>query len=139
MAFAWDLAEADVYRGESGEVALWRPRRGLIITRLRGFGASECARFYMAHAEREMLHGRLTVFHEWSGMEGYDPATREAMKRWGKLHNADFDQVQYLVRSKVVAMVLTVAALTLGRDLLATTDREEFSAALERALQAPAG
>ena len=41
--------------------------------------------------------------------------------------------VSNLVRSKVVAMLISVAALTIGRDLHATTDRAAFDADLDRA------
>jgi hypothetical protein len=42
--------------------------------------------------------------------------------------------VHYLVRSKVIAMLISVAALTLGRDLLATTERDPFLAKLAATL-----
>lgn len=45
----------------------------------------------------------------------------------------------YLVHSKVVAMLISVAALTLGRELVATTDEAAFLSDLSRTLQARAG
>ena len=71
---------------------------------------------------------------DWAGMTGYDAAAREALKRWGKLHTRNFRSVHYLVRSKVVGMLISVAALSLGRDLDATTDPGVFMRHLDAAL-----
>lgn len=134
MTFSWNIADAEFHRAGDSEALLWNPRPRFLVTRVTGPGSLACLRLYTARAEREMLHGRLTVFHDWSGMVSYEPDAREELKRWGKQHNRDFDAVHYLVRSKVVAMLLSVAALSLGRDLHATTDRPQFIADLERAL-----
>lgn len=134
MPFSWSAAEADVYRTEEVEAYLWRPARGLLLTRLKGQATVGCLGLYCGHAEREMAFGRLTVFHDWAELTGYEPAARDELKRWGKLHNDDFDHVEYLVRSKVLAMVISVAALTIGRDLHATTERDKFDTDLARAL-----
>ena len=83
-----------------------------------------------------MRGGPLRVFHDWSGLTGYDPAARDELKRWGKQHNRDFLGVHYLVRSKVVAMLISVAALSMGRDLDATTDRAAFLRQLDATLGA---
>ena len=136
MAFAWDIAEAESLRADGCEVLLWRPITRLLVTRVRGHATVACLRFYEDHAEREMRSGRISVFHDWSEMTAYEPDARDELKRWARAHNDGFLGVHYLVRSKVVAMLISVAALTLGRDLHATTDRPTFLAALATALAA---
>lgn len=136
MPFTWNDADAEVYQADGTEVLLWRPIERFLITRLKGQATVGALNFYMTRAEREMSLGRLTVFHEWAEMTGYEPAARDGLKRWGKHHNDAFDRVEYLVRSKVVAMLISVAALTLGRELHATTDDVAFLADLFRALEA---
>ncbi len=136
MAFAWNVAEAQLYRDESSEAMLWRPTQGLLITRVIGHADIALLDFYEAQAEREMTAGPLRVFHDWSDLTGYDPAVRDELKRWGKLHTRDFIGVHYLVRSKVVAMLISVAALSLGRDLDATTDRTSFLRLVDAAILA---
>lgn len=127
MGFAWNVAGAQRYRGAAGnEAALWRPQRGVVVTRVIGHADLPLLQFYALHAEVEMQNGPLRVFHDWSAMTGYDADARDELKRWGKLHNRDFAGVHYLVRSKVVVMLISVAALSLGRDLEATTDRGVF-------------
>lgn len=132
--FTWNTATAEHFRADNCEALLWSPAPGLIVTRVKGHTNLECLQFYTQRAEREMQRGKLTVFHDWTGMDSYEPSARDELKRWGKAHNDDFASVDYLVRSKVVAMLVSVAALTLGRDLHATTDREYFLEKLDVAL-----
>jgi hypothetical protein len=132
--FAWNPDEAEAYRDADAEVLVWRPAPRRLVTRIHGAITVACLHHYMTCAEREMGRGPLRVFHDWTEMASYEPAARDELKRWGKLHNPDFDGVHYLVRSKVVAMLISVAALTLGRDLHATTDRPRFLELLELAL-----
>ncbi|MBA3546942.1 MAG: hypothetical protein H0T76_10705 [Nannocystis sp.] len=136
MGFAWNVAEALRFRDESSEAMLWRPRRSLLITRVTGHAGIELLDFYEMQAEREMPAGPLRVFHDWSGLTGYDPAVRDELKRWGKLHTREVAGVHYLVRSKVVAMLISVAALSMGRDLDATTDRTSFMRQVDAAITA---
>ncbi len=86
-----------------------------------------------------MHHGPLLVFHDWQELGRYAPEARDALKLWGKEHNDAFEAVHYLIRSTIVKMLISVAALALGRDLFATTDRDAFHATLERSLAARRG
>lgn len=134
MEFRWDEAAADAYRRDATTALLWRPAPCVLVTRVIGPATMECLRFYMASAERAMQSGRLRVFHDWSEMSRYEPGARDALKRWGRDHNDHFVRVTYLVGSKVIAMLISVAALTMGRELAATTDRGEFLGELSAAL-----
>ena len=95
MAFAWNVAEALPHREADSEAMLWRPTRGVLVTRV--------------------------TFVK----EGAD-----------KTFTIVFLGVHYLVRSKVVAMLISVAALSMGRDLDATTDRAAFLRQLDATLGA---
>lgn len=134
MAFAWNVAEAQRYHDAGGEVLLWRPMPTILVTRVTGHVEVAVPQFYAMHAERAMPAGRLRVFHDWSGLTGYTPAARNELKRWAKQHTPDFTGVHYLVRSKVLTMLISVAALSMGRDLDATTDRAAFLRLLAAAL-----
>lgn len=134
VGFAWDVAAAAVHREEGCTVLLWQPAPCVIVTRVVGPGTLTCLQFYIDHAERAMRSGRLRVFHDWAGLTRYEPAARDLLKRWGAAHNADFVRVSYLVGSKVIAMLISVAAMSMGRELRATTDRRQFLADLDAAL-----
>lgn len=130
MGFDWDATTAAVHRADGCTVLLWQPQPCVLITRVTGPGTRAALEYYIGRAERAMQTGRLRVFHDWSAMTRYDPAARDLLKRWGRARNADFVFVSYLVDSKVIAMLISVAALTMGRDLRATTDRGQFLAEL---------
>lgn len=135
MSFAWNVAEARVHRGANGELLVWRPVRGVLVTRLTGHADVDFLHFYTTHAEREMQAGPIRVFHDWSALVSYDAAARDRLKIWGRDHNPDFVAVHYLVRHKIISMLISVAALTIGRDLFGTTDRPQFLRDLEAALR----
>jgi hypothetical protein len=138
VAFHWDEARAVAYRADGTVALLWFPATCLIVTRVAGPATVACLQAYMAHAERAMQAGKLTVFHDWSAMTRYEPKARDLLKRWGREHAADFVRVSYLVESKVIAMLISVAAMTMGRDLRATTDRAAFLADLAASVAATA-
>ena len=108
----------------------------MLITRLRGFGSIECVRFYTDRAEQEMHTGPLLIFHDWQDVQGYDPEAKNLLKSWAKRHSKAFEVCHYLIRSKILTMVIAVASLTLGRDLIATSERAEFEAKIRRSLAA---
>lgn len=136
VGFAWDVAAAEAHRADGCTLLVWQPAPCVLVTRVTGPGTEAILQRYMAAAERAMQAGPLRVFHDWTGMTRYDPAARDTIKRWGRTRGADFVCVSYLVESKVIAMLVSVAALTLGRDLRATTDRGSFLRDLEQVLAA---
>jgi len=136
VGFAWDVAAAEVHRADGCTLLVWQPAPCVLVTRVTGPGTEAILQRYMTAAERAMQAGPLRVFHDWTGMTRYDPAARDALKRWGKARHDGFVCVSYLVASKVIAMLVSVAALTMGSDLRATTDREAFLRDLEQVLAA---
>lgn len=134
MEFRWDEPPAELFRRDATTAMLWRPAPCLIVSRVIGPATHACLETYMAFAERAMQAGKLRVFHDWSEMTRYEPGARDTFKRWGRDHSAHFERVTYLVESKVIAMLISVAALTMGRELAATTDRAAFLAELSAAL-----
>jgi len=136
VAFVWNSARAQVLCGQGYRAEIWNPCPGVLITRLRGFGSVECCRFYTDRAELEMHIGPLVVFHDWQEVQRYAPEARNHLKQWARIHNDAFGVCHYLIRSKILTMVIAVASLALGRDLIATSERAKFEAALQRSLAA---
>ena len=71
---------------------------------------------------------------DWSKVAGYDKDSRDALRDWAEAHEGQFGDVHYFVQSRVVAMALSVAALTLSRRLFTHVREEPFHAALEQRL-----
>lgn len=113
-------------QGESLEVS--SPAPGVLATRIVGHGTAALTRRYMQIARRHLEeHGRIRVFHDWSGMTGYDPEARDLIRAFGKTNTDDRVVVRYLVKSKIVSMAVQTAALVLGREFEATTDKDLFA------------
>jgi hypothetical protein len=109
---------------------------GVLATRIEGHADLAVARFYIARAQREMLTGKLLrVFHDWSGMTGYDPDAREAIRAFGAGNDDTRVRVHVLVRSKIVSMALQTASLVMRREFHATSDAAVFTRWLHQALR----
>jgi hypothetical protein len=71
----------------------------------------------------------LDIFCDWSAMTGYASEARSKFTQWMFRHRAKVSS-HLLVTSKLVAMGVSVANLTLGGILIAYTDRAAFTAVL---------
>lgn len=115
---------------------LWidHPVTGILVTRATGSMTLAAARPLM-DAFDEAARGNTTVhaFHDWSGVTGYTPEVREAYVRWSLQGKAKRRFIAVLVRSKLVAMGISVANLKLGY-LTSFTDPNAFDLARERAI-----
>lgn len=133
----WDPARADAFRGARGFGWIWLPAPDVMVTRLVGQAERSAVSFYTERAGRLLDAGvRLHVFHDWSKVVGYDPDARDALREWAASRDTQFGDVHYFVQSRVVAMALGVAALTLGRRLFTHLRAEPFQAALDQRLGA---
>jgi hypothetical protein len=116
------------------------PTPGLLVTRIEGHADLAVARFYVARAQREMLtQRRLRVFHDWSGLTGYDPDARDALREFGASNDDTRVRVHLLVRSKIVSMAIQTASLVMRREFQATSDAAAFERWIEKALREGAG
>jgi hypothetical protein len=116
------------------EVSLRAP--GVLATRVVGHANLAVARFYVARAQREMLTERhLRVFHDWSGLTGYDPEAREALRDFATKNDDTRVRVYLLIRSKIVSMAIQTASLVMRRDFQATSDAAVFEQWLREALR----
>lgn len=108
-----------------------------MVTRLVGYAERGAVSFYAERAGRVLDAGvRLSVFHDWSKVVGYEPDARDALREWAAPRATQFSEVHYCVQSRIVAVALSVAALTLGRRLHTHLRLEPFLAALDQRLLA---
>ena len=124
-----ELSEGLAQRYESGETTalVWRPAWGIIVTRVVGRGTLAVTKFYISLAQSAIVEcGAARVFHDWSGLKGYDPEARDLMRAFGKTNADDRVLVRYLVSSKILSMAIQTAGLVLRRDFESTTDRAAF-------------
>lgn len=71
---------------------------------------------FLAYSEDRIrvASGKLTVFHDWLEMTGYDPSCRRRITQWTVSNLSHFSEVHVALRSKLVAMGVQVANIALG-------------------------
>ncbi len=79
---------------------------------------------------------RLSIFHNWAEMTGYESAAREQLTRWTMRHKHD-TRPHLLLRSPLVSMGVSVANLALGNILIVHSTLESLQAAMQMALSEP--
>ncbi|HEY6878635.1 MAG TPA: hypothetical protein VI299_11485 [Polyangiales bacterium] len=78
--------------------------------------------------------GKLTVFHDWLDMTGYDSRCRARLTSWSIANLDHYDAAHFGVRSKIVAMGVQVANMALRGFICAHTSRPKLEAELRRAM-----
>jgi hypothetical protein len=108
-----------------------------MATRFRGILTPDFVPAIASYAERRFrAHGILDGFHDWEGMSNYETEARIQLTEWTRAHKTNMRRLYFLVQSKMVAMGLTVANLTLGMYVVAVRERAVFDEALRDVLSA---
>lgn len=133
MDYGEELAQR--YESREATALAWRPAWGILVTRVTGHGTLAATKFYISIAQNALVEcGALRVFHDWSGMKGYEPEARDLIRAFGKTNADDRVLVRYLVGSKILSMAIQTAGLMLARDFESTTDRATFDRWVESAI-----
>lgn len=98
----------------------------VVLTRVAGHASTPIVREYIDHLGKICAQGKVEIFHDWYEMTGYDTDARKALTDWNLTHQTDVVEVHMLVKSKVVAMGISVASLVAGRDFAVYSDRRKF-------------
>jgi hypothetical protein len=131
----YDEGLAQRYESREATALVWRPAFGILVTRVVGHGTPGATKFYISIAQSAIVEfGSLRVFHDWSGMRGYDPEARDLIRAFGKTNDDDRVLVRYLVGSKILSMAIQTAGLVLSRDFESTTDRATYDRWVESAI-----
>jgi hypothetical protein len=121
----------------SGEHRIWVPAPGIVATACMGHGSAELAGFIERDMTRVLeAEGGAHVFADWAKMTGYDSAARIQLTRWMKKIRPLMTGFSVLVRSRFVAMGVSVANLALGGNLQSFTSEQAFRRALDDATRA---
>ncbi len=95
------------------------PALRVIAYRVAGHFDEALANRMLEHAEQRLATtlGSFVAFHDWSELDSYDTAVRLRLTGWVLRHRKRFDSIHILCQSKLVAMGVSVANLTLDRFL----------------------
>ena len=106
------------------------PTSDVMCTTLRGHVTVAMALEHMSAAARAYAQGtRIHHYFDCDGMTGYDSAARIQLTEFALRHRAQVASSTFLVRSKIVAMGVSTAALAarlVGLEFVMVSDRKSF-------------
>jgi hypothetical protein len=130
------MAENATSVASRGTLSISFPAPGILFGRVSGHYSQAMLKEYLGGLDEAVKAGhKLTTFHDWEEMTGYDSVCRQAMTDWVLKHVSQIHMNHILVRSKIVAMgVATANLLTGGKLLFPYTTRVPFERALKTAV-----
>jgi hypothetical protein len=120
-----------------GTLALWAPIPSLVVGRVRGHLEDAFVDAMLAQGDATLLAEEKTrTYHDWEESTGYAPIARLRLTEWTLRHLESVQGMHILVRSRILAMGVEVARLTLGRRVLVPyVDRRSYENHLHTALR----
>jgi hypothetical protein len=123
--------EASTFETPRGRLTVASPAPGVLQTIATGHVDVAMADRIIAAGERVLAESKpLFGFHDWEGLTGYETECRKRLTEWGMRIRADVGAVHVLVRSRLVAMGVSVASLALQGMIVPYTERPPFEIAL---------
>ncbi|MDC3952901.1 hypothetical protein [Polyangium jinanense] len=118
------------WKTDAWELLMTSPAHGVFFTRVSGHADLDCALHVMRAFDRlaALTLGDIEVFHDWEHVTGYDSIVRQEFVRWAQEHPKQ-GEAHILVKSRIVAMGVSVANVALGGRLKAYADRPKFERA----------
>jgi len=118
------------WKTDAWELVMASPAYGVFYTRAAGHADLDCALHIMRAYDRFAAHtlGRIDVLHDWELLTGYESVVRQELVRWAQEHERP-GHVHILVKSRLVAMGVSVANVALGGKLKVYADRQKFEQA----------
>ncbi|TKD03063.1 hypothetical protein [Polyangium fumosum] len=114
---------------------LWRPARGLLVTRVTGYLDDPCAAVIEAMARRVRAEdGRIMGFHDWEELTDYESRARVRLTEMVRHHGKGNEGAHFLVQSKLVALGIQAASVVMP-GVRVHPSRAGFEAALRECIQ----
>jgi hypothetical protein len=104
---------ARTLRTDAGRIAVWQVAPGLYASQVAGRFILPMAELIIEVGERQYTGGMVYGFHDWLEMASYESKCRVELTNWVMRHRAE-SRLSIAVRSKLVAMGVSVANLVLG-------------------------
>ncbi len=117
-----------------GAVSVWVPAPSLLVVRLQGHGEAEFARPIIQAFDGLQMTPAAHLFFDAEELENYESSLRVELTSRLFPEREKLASSHVLVRSKLVAMGVSVANLALGGIVNSTSDRRRFKARLDACL-----
>jgi len=119
---------------DRGSIWVWRLSPSVYVSSVRGHMDRGMAQLIIDVAEPLYKNGPVSGFHDWFGMIGYDTSSRVDLTSWVMRHR-EATRLFIGLRSKLVAMGVSVANLALGDVIKTCSSTSSLENALEQALR----
>jgi hypothetical protein len=112
------------------------PARSVMLFTYGGRLTADVVPFVELSVDRVLKAGiRPHFFVDLEKVSGYDSEYRHAIERWSRRVETEVEGWFFLVRSRIVAMGVTLSTLRSRAPIKATAKRSEFEAAMQTALR----
>jgi len=106
--------KAELKTTARSKVWVWRPARGLYVTRVVGHFDDAAAAFVETMARKVVADdGKIAGFHDWEEMTDYDAEARARLMELVRQIRKENEFTQFLVRSRLVALGIQAASVVL--------------------------
>jgi hypothetical protein len=108
----------------------------VVLVTIKGHSSMDLLPLLITEPERRIAQGlRIDWFGDYYDMTSYESQSRLALQEFTNKHKDKMSSIVILVRSKIVAMGVSVANLATGGKIEAYTSRENFERTLRAAVQ----
>jgi hypothetical protein len=119
-----------------GDAGVWSPGRGIVVVRFSGFGHAAFAAPVIERIDFALKGGNtLALFFDAGALERYDSELRTRLTNHLRVHREGIAKLEVLVRSRIVAMGVSVAGLALGGIIKSHAESKTFRPAVEAELR----
>jgi hypothetical protein len=115
------------YSNAHGRGHVDEPAPGILATRVEGRASVGFAGTLIVFAEGMISAGRrLLVYHDWEGLEGYEANAKRSFVEWSNRVMPHWDGSHILLSSPLIAMAVSVAALTQRGKITTYSSRQSW-------------
>lgn len=126
----------ETWESPTERLTITYPARGVMLFTYGGHLTADVVPFVEVSVDRVLKAGiRPHFFVDLEKVSGYDSEYRLAMKPWALRVETQVEGWFFLVRSRIVAMGVTLSTLRSRAPIKATAKRSEFEAAMQKAVR----
>jgi len=129
-------SSVEVTRTDRAELEIWMAATDVVVQRVKGQAGVELARAIAAFNTRLIQQGlRPHIFNDWEELTGYTSEARLELTAWTAKNVGSLQGIHVLLKSKLVAMGISVANLATGGITKSYSDRATFERVLAEAMR----
>ncbi len=125
-----------------GTFALYMPREGVVVSRVRGHFTGAMARAWVDTIEPYFASGeRFDTLHDWEAMVSFDAEARRLLTKWIVQRRGLVKSARFLAKPGIVSLGIATAGLAtaVAGVELRVCGRREFDEALAHVVEARPG